>query len=160
MRMRSVLSHSAQAVAEGALIALLVVGLAAGTTFAAKGGGAASGGGKHGGGGTGGSGSLVLVLAYDANGNGSANWGDSVTYTVTTSSTTSPYVSTVCKQGGIVVLSTNAGFFDSYPWQSARTVPLKTDRWTGGAASCVATLYSMDGGSQTNLSSLPFSAGA
>ena len=43
MRIRSVLSHSAQAVAEGALISLLVVGLMAGTAFAAKGGG----GGHH-----------------------------------------------------------------------------------------------------------------
>jgi hypothetical protein len=36
VRIRSVLSHSAQAVAEGALISLLVVGLMAGTAFAAK----------------------------------------------------------------------------------------------------------------------------
>jgi hypothetical protein len=38
VRIRSVLSHSAQAIAEGALISLLVVGLMAGTAFAAKGG--------------------------------------------------------------------------------------------------------------------------
>jgi hypothetical protein len=36
MRIRSVLKHSGQAVLEGALIATLVVGLMAGTTFAAK----------------------------------------------------------------------------------------------------------------------------
>lgn len=36
MRIRSVFSHSAQAIAEGALISLLVVGLMAGTAFAAK----------------------------------------------------------------------------------------------------------------------------
>ena len=48
MRIRSVFSHSIQAVVEGALISLLVVGLMAGTAFAAKG-----GGGSHkGGGGT------------------------------------------------------------------------------------------------------------
>ena len=45
MRIRSVLTHSAQAVLEGAIIATLVVGLMAGTTFAAK-------GGRHGGGST------------------------------------------------------------------------------------------------------------
>ena len=39
MRIRSVLSHSAQVVVEGALISLLVVGLMAGTAFAARGGG-------------------------------------------------------------------------------------------------------------------------
>jgi hypothetical protein len=47
VRIRSVFSHSAQAIAEGALISLLVVGLMAGTAFAAKGGA----GGKPGGGG-------------------------------------------------------------------------------------------------------------
>jgi hypothetical protein len=50
MRLRSILSHSAQAIAEGALISLLVVGLIAGTAFAAK--PASSGGHKGGGGGT------------------------------------------------------------------------------------------------------------
>jgi hypothetical protein len=36
MRIRSIFNHSAQAIAEGALVALLVVGLMAGTAFAAK----------------------------------------------------------------------------------------------------------------------------
>ena len=36
MRIRSVLTHSAQAILEGALIATLVVGLVAGTAFAGK----------------------------------------------------------------------------------------------------------------------------
>lgn len=38
MRIRSVLNHTGQVVAEGALIALLVVGLVAGTALAGKGG--------------------------------------------------------------------------------------------------------------------------
>jgi hypothetical protein len=42
MRIRSVLTHAAQAVTEGALLAILVVGLMAGTAFAGKGGGNAS----------------------------------------------------------------------------------------------------------------------
>jgi hypothetical protein len=36
MRIKSIFTHSAQAIAEGALISLLVVGLIAGTAFAAK----------------------------------------------------------------------------------------------------------------------------
>jgi hypothetical protein len=36
MRITSIFSHSAQAIAEGALVALLVVGLMAGTAFAGK----------------------------------------------------------------------------------------------------------------------------
>jgi hypothetical protein len=45
MRIGSVLKHSGQAVLEGALIAMLVVGLVAGTAFAARGGGGKPGGG-------------------------------------------------------------------------------------------------------------------
>ena len=44
MRIRSVFSHSAQVVAEGALISLLVIGLMAGTAFAGKPGGSSSSG--------------------------------------------------------------------------------------------------------------------
>src|SRR5258705_12192659 len=36
MRIKSIFTHSAQAIAEGALISLLVVGLMAGTAFAGK----------------------------------------------------------------------------------------------------------------------------
>jgi hypothetical protein len=159
VRIRSVFSHTAQALLEGALIALIVVGLIAGTAFAARGGG----GGGHkggGGGGTTGGGTVALVMAVDGNGDGAANWGDSVTYTVSTSATLYPYVSTTCKQGGTLVLSTSAGFFDGYPFPSATTVPLKTMKWTGGAADCTATLYSNDGGSRTNLAAITFHANA
>ncbi|HTG40764.1 MAG TPA: hypothetical protein VK697_04035, partial [Methylomirabilota bacterium] len=51
MRIKSIFTHSAQAIAEGALISLLVVGLIAGTAFAAK---PAAGTGGHKGGGGGG----------------------------------------------------------------------------------------------------------
>ena len=50
MRFRSASSHALQAIAEGSLIALLVVGLMAGTALA----GGKGGGGKPGGGGGGG----------------------------------------------------------------------------------------------------------
>jgi hypothetical protein len=56
MRIGSVLKHASQAVLEGALIAALIVGLVAGTAFAARGGGGGGGGGgghKPGGGSTG-----------------------------------------------------------------------------------------------------------
>ena len=60
MRIKSIFTHSAQAIAEGALISLLVVGLIAGTAFAGK---PAAGTGGHkggGGGGTGGTATLVV----------------------------------------------------------------------------------------------------
>jgi hypothetical protein len=58
VRIRSVFSHSAQAVIEGALVSLLVVGLMAGTAFAAK---PAAGTGGH----TGGGGASVAFQSTD-----------------------------------------------------------------------------------------------
>ena len=61
VRIRSVLSHSTQAVVEGALISLLVVGLMAGTAFAAKPTAGTGGHGHKGGGGTTGTATLVVA---------------------------------------------------------------------------------------------------
>ena len=160
-RLRALTSHVAQALTEAGLIALVAVILVAGTAFAGKPstGGGGGGGGHKGGGSTGGSGSFTIVLAVDNNGNGAFNWNDSVTYTVNSASTAYPYVSTQCKQSNTLVLSTSAGFFPSYAWPSAQVVPLQTDVWTSGAASCTARLYSMDGGSQSILSTQTFSVG-
>ena len=60
MQIGRITKHTVQAIAEGALIATLVVGLMAGTAFAGKGGGKQSGGGSTGGGG---GVSMVLVDA-------------------------------------------------------------------------------------------------
>jgi hypothetical protein len=161
--MKKHLKHVGAAVLEGGLIAVVAVVLVAGSAFAGKPGSTTTGGGggNHGGGGTtGGSGTVALVLVNDANGNGAANWGDSVTYTVATSATAYPYVSTQCTQNGSLVLSTSAGWFASYAWPGARTVPLATDAWTGGAATCTAKLYSMDSGSPSTISTLTFAVGA
>jgi hypothetical protein len=155
--MKKLIAHVSGAAIEASLVALLVVGLMAGTAFAAKGGG--GGHGKPGGGSTGG-GTVAMLLVTDANGNGAANWADRITYTVSTSATAYPYVSTQCTQNGTLVLSDSAGWFASYAWPDARQFDLKSDRWTGGSASCTARLYSMDGGSQTILSTITFAVGA
>ena len=63
MRIGSVLKHTSQAVLEGALIAALVVGLVAGTAFAAKGGGGTGGHGKPGG--SGWTATATLVVSPD-----------------------------------------------------------------------------------------------
>jgi hypothetical protein len=64
VRIRSVLSHSTQALIEGALISLLVVGLMAGSAFAAKP-TSSGGGGSHKGGGSGSAGTATLVVSPD-----------------------------------------------------------------------------------------------
>jgi hypothetical protein len=137
VRIRRITSHSLQAIAEAALIAMLVVGLMAGTAFAGK---PATGTGGHGKPGSGGStGTLTLVMVADTNGNGAANWGDTITFSVTSSSAT-PTVSVRCSQNGTLVYAADAGFYPSYPWPGAQNMPLYSPSWTGGAASCTTTL--------------------
>ena len=141
-------------VGRAAGIALLVVALVlAPAALAGKGGGGAKG---HGGSGTTAGGTIDLVLLDSTD--GLAHWGQRVTYTVSTTATVYPYVSTTCYKGTTLVLSTSAGFFPSYPWPDAQIVPLKTQVWTGGDADCTARLYSMDGGRQTILKTLSFHA--
>ena len=78
-------THSLMALAEASLIALLVVGLIAGTAFAGRGGKPGGGGGKP----TGGSaysGTIWLApLVVDSNSNGLPNRGDVVTFDISTS---------------------------------------------------------------------------
>jgi hypothetical protein len=142
-RIKNAASHIFLAVLEGALIATLVVGLIAGTAFAAKGGNGATNGGHGGGGGghKGSAGSIALVMVSDQNGNGAPNWGDQVTYDVSQAGVTNPYITTTCTQNGTLVLSTWAGYYDGYMWPAAQTITLKSDAWTGGAADCTGVLY-------------------
>jgi hypothetical protein len=106
----------------------------------------------------GGSGSLTLVMVSDANGNGSPNWGDSVKFDVSTTATTQPNVSLTCSQNGVVVYGATTGYYASYPWPWTQTMKLSSNMWQGGAASCVAKLYYFTGTSQTDLSSISFTA--
>jgi hypothetical protein len=132
VRIRSVFSHSAQAIAEGALISLLVVGLMAGTAFAAKGGGGKPSGGTSGGG------TLALVLVTDQNGNGSPNRGDTVAFNISTTAT-EPFVNLRCYQSGVLVLNGSQGYFDG-ALNSSRNFGLGSGAWQSGAADCTAWL--------------------
>ena len=134
------LKHAAGAVLEGGLIAALAVGLLAGSAFAARGGNARTGGGGHSKP-SAGSGTLAVVMVDDVNGNGSANYRDTITFNVT-SNLASPYVSVTCKQGGTLVYSASAGFYADFPWPGAQNMPLYSPSWTSGAADCVAVLES------------------
>ena len=149
MRIRSVFNHSAQVIAEGALLSLLVVGLMAGTTFAAKGGGSK----PTGGGGTGGT--LAVKMVTDVNGNGSPEVGDTISFNVSTTATDKPWVKLNCSQGGSWVYTSSAGFFAAYAW--APNFTLSSTMWSSGAADCTATLYSVgSNGKISNLKTLAF----
>jgi hypothetical protein len=129
MRIRSVLSHSAQAVAEAALISLLVVGLIAGTAIAARGGN----GGKPGGGGTG---TISLALMDGAT---EAHFAARVSFTVSTTATSSPYVHLMCYQNGALVGEGRQGFFPTALGNEWFTLG-PTPAWQSGAADCTANL--------------------
>jgi hypothetical protein len=103
--------------------------------FAAKGGGGS--GGKP----SGGSASLSLVLVSTTGTDGVAHYGDTVTFNVTDSATTEPHVQLQCFQSGTMVYTSVTGYYASYPWPWTQDMTLTTGAWTGGAASCTATLY-------------------
>ena len=119
------------------ILAVLALALVPAAGLAAKGGagGGGGGGGKPGGGGgkPGGGGgtssSLTVVMVSDQNGNGSPNWGDTITFTVSTTAAY-PYVDLRCSQNGTMVYSASAGFYDGYLWPGARNMPLFSPSWT------------------------------
>jgi len=161
LKRESRVRHVAKALLEAGLITALTFGLIAGSTFAAKGGGTGGGRGGHGGGGsTGGSGTLTLRMVTDANGDGAPNWGDTITFDVSTAATTEPHVDVKCRQGGVVVYSATTGYYASYPWPWTNNMTLSSQAWTGGSANCTATLQAYSGSSVSTLGSLSFTAGA
>lgn len=81
----------------------------------------AGGGGKGGGGTTSGGGTLELRMVTDIKGGGGPNWGDTVTFNVSTTATSEPTVELVCSQNGVTVYGAAAGFYDSYPWRGRNT---------------------------------------
>ena len=137
-------SHSLMALAEASLIALLVVGLMAGAAFAGKG-----GGGKPSGGGGG-----TISLDVLSGGDQTPNWGETVTFNVSTSASR-PSVSLKCYQGGVWVYSGSVGYFPEYPWD--QFFILRNTTWSSGAADCTAKLYTVNSrGTSVTLATMSF----
>jgi hypothetical protein len=141
-------------------LALVPAALAGKPSGGSAGGG--KGGGGHGGSTTTYSGSFVgtnPVLVTDANGNGSPDYGDQVTFNVT-SNASYYFVALVCTQNGTTVEQQTNGFYVGWPWSKNYT--LTSTAWSGGAASCTATLYASlsDGSNRQNLASVSFGVGA
>jgi hypothetical protein len=142
------------ALAEASLIALLVVGLIAGTAFAAKGGGGKGGGNTS----YTGTISLATPLVYDANGNGAPNHGDVVTFDISTNAS-APFVNLVCTQNGTVVLNGSHGFFDG-ALDTSRNFGLDSGAWQGGDAACTAYIQVQTKRGWSRIASTSFHAGA
>jgi hypothetical protein len=98
---------------------------------------------------------MVPVDPTDAD----VNWGDQVTFNVSTNATNYPVVTLQCYRGELVY-SASAGFYPEYPWQYAQTFTLRSNAWTGGAAACTATLQYNDGKRIIELKSLDFAVAA
>jgi hypothetical protein len=97
--------------------------------------------------------SLRLVLMNSTD--GVAHWGQSVTFNVSTTATSRPFVGLNCYQNGAWVYTSSVGYYPGYPWDQFFT--LMSGNWTSGAADCTATLYSVNSrGRQSNLASLSF----
>lgn len=126
--------------------------------------GAKGGQGKGNGNGNGkpdrGSSSLTLVMVTDANSDGHANWGDQVSFDVSTTATSQPNVHLACSQNGVVVYGATTGYYDGYPWPWTQVMTLSSTAWSQGAASCTATLRYFKGSRIIELASIDFTAGA
>jgi hypothetical protein len=98
------------------------------------------------------------VLVADANGDGVADWGDTVTFNISTTATAQPYVHLVCSGNGVAYDSWKGVFAGSLDtnWNFV----LSSGGWTGGPANCTASLgmYTKQGFKQ--LASSSFQAGA
>jgi hypothetical protein len=102
---------------------------------------ALAGKGRHGGGGTtGGTGTLSLVLLNSTD--GYAHFGQKVTFNVSTSATTQPWVTVKCYQSGTLVGQQSNGIFATSLSTTFTLGP--TQLWSGGAANCTATLENWD----------------
>ena len=121
-----------------------------------------AGKGKPGGGGgsTGGTSTIAVSMVTDQNGDGLPNWGDTVTFNVSSTATTEPHVSLKCYQAGTLVYTTQTGYFAGYMWPWTQIMTLSSGAWTGGAASCTAALYYFSGSKTVTLKTLTFAAGA
>jgi hypothetical protein len=99
--------------------------------------------------------STLKVVMLDST-DGLPHYGQSITFNVSTTVTTTPYVKLDCYQNQVWVNDQWAGFFPDFPWTYMQTFPLTNSLWTGGEADCTATLYYYSGKGTRNITSLDF----
>src|SRR4051794_14762817 len=78
----------------------------------------------------GGTGTISLVMVTDKNSDGLPNYGDTVTFAVSTPSTTQPYVTLKCSQNGTLVSQQSNGIFSISLGQN---FTLASTAWQSGA---------------------------
>ena len=102
---------------------------------------------------------FALMMSADANGNGLPDWGDTVTFDVSTTASTEPHVDLTCSQNGVLVYSATTGYFATYPWPWTQSMTLSSSAWLRGAADCTAQLYYFSGRRTSVIGSIDFTAG-
>lgn len=102
--------------------------------------------------------SISLALPSGAAVTSGPNYGDVVTFNVSTTETQYPYVNLLCYQNGTLVAEGWAGFFDGALGSGA--FGLYSPQWTSGAADCTATLDMNSNGHWKELASTSFHVNA
>jgi hypothetical protein len=129
----------------------VAAGTAAAVAIVAPQAASANHGGQHPAGGTS---SLKLVILTGAD--QVPNWGEQITFEVSTTATAYPHVDVTCAQNGAIVYGATTGYYDSYPWPWTQDMTLRSQSWAGGAADCTATLYYLNGKRTATLSTFAF----
>ena len=119
--------------------------LAATPAFAGKGGGGAAVASPAAA--TGGTGTISLVLLNSTD--GLPHYAQQVTFAVSTTATSQPWVVVKCYQNGTLVYEQANGIFATSLGQTFNLGP--TPAWTGGAADCTATLQIWGGATLATL---------
>ena len=90
---------------------------------------------------------LVLPPDTDKNADGLANFGDTVSFNISTTATTQPFVNLLCYQNGALVANGWRGYFVGSLDYPNRGFGLNSGAWQSGAADCTAYLkyYSSNG---------------
>ena len=148
-------------IASAIAVGLLGAALVSGTALAGKPSGAGGGGPKGGGGSTAGTGTIGLAtpLVVDRNGNGLPDYTDVVTFNISTTATTTPYVNLVCTQNGVMVASGWRGYWAG-SLDTSWNFGLESGAWPGGAADCTAYLKMQTKQGWSILASTSFPVGA
>ena len=105
--------------------------------------------------------SLVLPPDVDNNGDGLPNHGDSVSFNVSTTATSQPFVNLLCSQNGVNVENSWLGYFvGSLDYPNKKFV-LGSGAWTSGAADCTASIvYYTSNGKTVTAASTSFHVNA
>lgn len=90
--------------------------------------------------------SVSMHMVADTNGDGGPNWGEQIGFNASSTYTDNngPWLNLRCTQNGTLVYSAATGYGPNYPWPWTRTMILKSETWTSGAADCSARLYGVD----------------